>query len=149
MAWQTQMPKILIIEDDPATSKLLSELLARQGYKCATAAEAQGGLDIFYRWRPDLCIIDYLLPGKDGSSLCKEIKASKGGRDVAVILVSAVIKSPTNRLRMKNASDADQFLFKPINAKELLKSVEELVYVSPWVGSRLFGTTYDNTEFTF
>jgi two-component system OmpR family response regulator len=66
---------ILIVEDDPDIRQLVSDLMRRQGFGVETAEDATGMDAVLARTRPDLVILDLMLPGEDGLSICRRLRA--------------------------------------------------------------------------
>ncbi|MFW6314870.1 MAG: response regulator, partial [Desulfohalobiaceae bacterium] len=75
-------PKILIVEDEPDILNLLHFHMQSQGYESHTARDGESGLKIFQDLRPDLVILDIMLPGQSGLEVCKQIRSSPGGQEV-------------------------------------------------------------------
>src|SRR3972149_10392449 len=66
--------KVLIVEDEPKIIELLKLYLERESYQVVTAEDGKKGLELFQRERPDLIILDLMLPGMDGMEVCKNIR---------------------------------------------------------------------------
>ncbi|PIR96753.1 MAG: response regulator [Candidatus Doudnabacteria bacterium CG10_big_fil_rev_8_21_14_0_10_41_10] len=82
------MRSILIIEDDPTIQKALSEVMLSEGYKVYTSFEADGGLEKVANNKPDLILLDLILPGKSGFEFLKEIKNSPSTSSIPVVILS-------------------------------------------------------------
>ncbi len=118
--------KVLIIDDEPNLTYVVSRALAADGYECTASNDPEKGIELFYDLKPDLCIIDLIMPRIDGFKICKEIKSS-GDREAAVIIVSAVVKAPSNRMQIRRDSQADLFLGKPFTLEQLREAVAEVM----------------------
>ncbi len=94
------MKKILFIEDETTLQETLGERLKREGYEVVSAMDGETGLSLAYEGRPDLILLDILLPVKDGFEVLKEIKSDKRTKDIPVIIL-------TNR---KSAEDIEKVL---------------------------------------
>ena len=112
---------ILIVEDDQRTAQLLEELLATGPHQVTCASTGEDALDHLRRAPVDLVVLDVMLPGRDGYSICAEIRSFSAVR----ILMLSARGAPMDRvdgLRM----GADDYLAKPFHAQELLARVEAL-----------------------
>ena len=81
------MKKILFVEDEPSLQKAISEVLIQEGYEVATAADGEEGL-LKINEKPDLVLLDLILPKKDGFEVLKEMKANDSTKDVPVIVLT-------------------------------------------------------------
>lgn len=111
------MLPVLIIEDDRLVRKLLKKLLQPQGFEVVEATTGEEGLALISKVRPALILCDWNLPGIDGLSLCRTIKASPNWADIYFILLAAY-HSPEHHVKALD-SGADDFLAKPIEIEEL------------------------------
>ncbi|GAP95174.1 PP2C family protein-serine/threonine phosphatase [Leptolyngbya sp. NIES-2104] len=111
------MPPVLIIEDDRLVRKLLKKLLQPQGFEVVEATTGAEGLTLVSSVRPALILCDWSLPGIDGLSVCRTIKANPDWSDVYFILVAAY-SSPEHHVKALD-SGADDFLCKRIKIEEL------------------------------
>lgn len=80
--------KIMVIEDEPAILKALIEVLQMNGYEVASAANGEQGLNTIADFKPDMILLDLILPGKNGFEVLKEVKASPENSRVPVIILS-------------------------------------------------------------
>ena len=114
------MKKILIIDDDPDVITVLQLLLKKKGYEVATASnEDQAYQQVELFW-PDLIVLDVLLSGVDGRTICKKLKAAAKSQHIPIIMFSA------HPGAQKNMDDfgADDFLPKPFESNKLLERIE-------------------------
>ena len=80
------MPKeILIVDDEPAVVVPIQFLMEQQGYLVMVAERGEDALDLIYQYKPDLVILDILLPGIDGYEVCEIIRLDPNCRDVKII----------------------------------------------------------------
>jgi|YelNatPaOPRAMG01_1025707.scaffolds.fasta_scaffold12126_3 two-component system response regulator MprA len=114
--------RILIIEDDEAVLKILKRVLAYDGYQVDTALDGQSGLNLARDQRPDLVILDWMLPGMDGLEVCRRLRA--GGN--APILMLTAKDTIQDRVQGLDAG-ADDYLVKPPDMDELLARVRALL----------------------
>ncbi|MFZ5559209.1 MAG: response regulator [Patescibacteria group bacterium] len=80
--------KILFVEDEPSLQKAISEVLIQEGYKVLSASDGEEGLKITREEKPDLILLDLILPKKDGFEVLKELKADQELKDIPVIVLT-------------------------------------------------------------
>ena len=113
---------VLIVEDDPNIRELLQMYLEKDGYAVATAADGGQGLDKFRSIKPDLVLLDVMMPVMDGWAVCKAIRAEG---NTPVIMLTA--KGETDDKVMGLKSGADDYVTKPFEMKELLARIEAVL----------------------
>ncbi len=117
--------KIVVIDDDKVTLKLLTEILSRNGYETFGAHDGQEGLALV-KWEiPELVLTDLLIPILDGIGVCQKIKEDPDLIATKVIVMSA-LRNPL-LVREARAAGADDFLDKPIKTDVLLELVKRLI----------------------
>lgn len=118
--------KIVIIEDEKVTLRLLEHTLKQAGFEVFTACDGSSGLKIVRDHIPAIVISDILLPIVDGLELTKKIKEDPKLARIKIILMSAVYKSQAYRTYI-HESGADYFIEKPLDMKELLDYLKEIL----------------------
>lgn len=119
--------RVLIVEDDPINARVLADYLGAEGYETTVASSGPEGLAQFHAQRPDLAIVDVLLPRKNGFEVCFEIRRSAQGGQTPVLLMSAVYHDRQHAEHMRAALAAEAFLLKPFDLDVLLRSVQRLI----------------------
>lgn len=122
--------KILIVDDDPDFSEATKAILESSGYKVLVASDAEEGLDKAKIDRPDLIILDVILPDKEGFSICRELKEAPETVDIPVLILTSITdKADKNNYAQKIAKNhkADGFLSKPVEKDELLSKLDDLL----------------------
>jgi PleD family two-component response regulator len=114
-------PRVLIADDNPQGLELLEAYLSETDYHLETAADGEETLRKVHAWRPDLILLDVMMPKISGFEVCKRLRADPATRDVAVLMVTA-LDQPSDIDRAVEAGTND-FLTKPINKTELLLRV--------------------------
>ena len=116
---------VLVVDDAPANVELLKNLLTREGYVVFTAFNGEQALEMVARERPDLVLMDVVMPKLSGYEVCQRIKQDKATRLTPVVLTTA-LQQREDRLQGINAG-ADDFLTKPVDVHELKARVHSLV----------------------
>jgi two-component system OmpR family response regulator len=115
--------RILVVEDDPTLASFVSAALREAGYATDVAADGASGLDMAVRLRPDLVIVDIMLPGLDGFSLIEAVR--RQNLTMPVIILSAK-RSVDDRLRGLRIG-GDDYLMKPFAMAELVARVQAVL----------------------
>jgi putative two-component system response regulator len=116
---------VLVVDDVPANVKLFKSLLTREGYVVLTASSGEQALEIVARERPDLVLMDVVMPNLDGYEVCERIKQDKATRLTPVVLITA-LQQREDRIQGINVG-ADDFLTKPVDVHELKARARSLV----------------------
>ena len=115
---------ILIVDDDPEIRAMVGEYLTRQGLKASGAADGREMRRVLASERIDLVVLDLMLPGEDGLSLCRELRAP--GRPALPVLVLSARSDEADRI-LGLELGADDYLTKPFAARELLARVNSVL----------------------
>jgi PleD family two-component response regulator len=118
-------PRVLIADDNPQGAELLEAYLGDEDYDLRMAADGEQTLKALAEWRPDLVLLDIMMPKISGFEVCKRLRANADLRDVAVLMITA-LDQPADIERAVEAG-TDEFLSKPINKNELLLRVRSLL----------------------
>jgi two-component system OmpR family response regulator len=113
---------LLIVEDDPVIRQLVGDLMTREGFAVETAEDAAGMDAILARTRPDLIILDLMLPGEDGLSICRRLRT----HDSLPILMLTAKSDEIDRV-VGLELGADDYLVKPFGPRELLARVRTIL----------------------
>ncbi len=108
---------ILVVEDDPAFSKLMQKRLMAHGYEVLLARDGLEGLEFCRLHRPDLVLSDWMMPKMNGVDLCEEIRKTKGLENTYIILISS--KADTGERVRGFDAGADDYLVKNCDPEEL------------------------------
>jgi two-component system OmpR family response regulator len=118
--------RLLVVDDDHEIRSLLSTLLSSRGYKVKTARDEREMRHILRSSRIDLVILDIMLPGKDGLTICRELRASQS---IPIIMLTAR-GDPTDRV-VGLEIGADDYLPKPFDVRELEARIKAVLRRSP------------------
>ena len=118
--------RILVVDDKPDVRHLLSAMLRVQGYEVWEASTGRRGLQMTRRTRPDLLLLDVVMPDLSGIEVCGEIKADARLSDVFVVLVSGQATSSAEMVRGL-AAGADEYIAKPVDSAEFLARIRTIV----------------------
>jgi len=119
------MPLIVIIEDEPDILELLGYTLRREGFDVMTSSSGETGLNLVRKQKPDLVLLDLMLPQKDGLEVCRELKASENTKHIPIIMVSA--KSEESDIVLGLGMNADDYICKPFSPRELVARVRTVL----------------------
>ncbi|GAB2444656.1 two-component system response regulator MtrA [Nocardioides hungaricus] len=110
--------RILVVDDDAALAEMLTIVLRQEGFESRMVTHGDLAMDEFRDYRPDLVLLDLMLPGKDGIDVCKEIRAESG---VPIVMLTA--KGDTIDVVVGLESGADDYVVKPFKPKELIARI--------------------------
>lgn len=113
---------VLLIEDDPDIRRLVAELLAREGFAVEQAGDAPAADAVLQRLRPDIVVLDLMLPGEDGLSICRRLRQ---GDAIPILMLSAKADDIDRVVGLEMG--ADDYLVKPFNPRELLARVRAIL----------------------
>jgi len=119
--------KVLVVDDTPQNVKLLADVLGAKGFVAITAFSGEEGLAKVAAERPDLVLLDVMMPGISGYDVCRRLRADPATALLPVVLVTSL---DPHEERVKGIeAGADDFLSKPIHQPELLARVRSLLRV--------------------
>ncbi len=121
---------ILIVDDDPDLVETVSMMLESKGYEAGKAYDGIEGEEAIKKRRPDVLILDVMMPRKNGYQLCNELKSNKWTQDIPIVLLTAVGEAvPTTSYSHAEgmSTEADDYIPKPVDAKTLVEAVERLL----------------------
>ena len=120
------MPKeILIVDDEPDVVVAIQFLMEQQGYLVMIAERGEDALDLIYHYKPDLVILDIMLPGIDGFEVCEIVRLDPNYRDVKIMFLTA--RGREVNIAKGLALGADAYITKPYSNDELVAKVKELL----------------------
>lgn len=116
------MPKILVVDDEEHIVELVRFNLEREGYQVITAGDGTAAMELARSQRPDLILLDVMLPGQDGLAVCRALHQDTETRHIPVIMISARGEELDKILGLEMG--ADDYVTKPFSPRELLARVK-------------------------
>jgi len=117
--------QIVIVEDEPDILDVLSYNLKREGFAVASAQNGALCLELIQRIKPDLVLLDLMLPGMDGLDVCRHLKSNSATKPIPVIMVTA--KGEESDVVLGLGIGADDYIAKPFSPKELIARVKAVL----------------------
>ena len=115
--------KILVIDDDPAFVRLVERTLTQKGYEVLNASSGGEGLRLLFAHRPDMVLLDVVMPGMDGCQTCSRIRDIS---DIPIIMLTGHEKTEDDIVRGLDYG-ADEYVIKPVGSKELVARVRAVM----------------------
>jgi DNA-binding response OmpR family regulator len=123
---ESQAKRVVCIEDEPEMIDLVRLILGRKGYEVIGANGGVEGLEAVRREKPDLVLLDLMMPDMDGWEVYQQIKADEALRHIPVVVVTAKAQSIDKVLGLHIAK-VDDYITKPFGPQELLESVSKIL----------------------
>ncbi|ETX14107.1 chemotaxis protein CheY [Roseivivax halodurans JCM 10272] len=120
--------EILLIEDEPNIIEAISFILSRDGWRVRTHSNGVDAAEKVRSLRPDVVILDVMLPGRSGYDILRELRSSPEFRDLPIMMLTA--RGQTRDREMAEQSGVSRFMTKPFSNSEMLEAVRALVPVS-------------------
>lgn len=117
--------KIIVVEDEPDLVDVVTYNLEREGYSVRASKRGDEGLNLIRSEVPDLVLLDLMLPGMDGLSICRQMKSDSSMREIPIIIASA--KGEESDVVIGLEMGADDYLAKPFSPRELLARIRAVL----------------------
>ena len=121
--------KILVADDEPNIVISIEYLMKREGYTVLVARDGQEALDMIARDRPDLVLLDVMMPKKSGFEVCQAVRASEELQATKILMLTA--KGRDTDLAKGLALGADAYMTKPFSTRELVQKVADMLAAQP------------------
>jgi CheY-like chemotaxis protein len=121
---------VLVVDDDPDVVEAVSMKLESRNYRVAKAYDGVEAWNCIREEKPDLVILDVMMPRKDGYAVCEEIKNDPAFSDIMVVLLTAVGSAVTSTHYSHDSgkrTQADEYIPKPVDLDQLMEVVDELL----------------------
>jgi len=129
------MQRILIVDDDREIVRLVRAYLEKAGYSVLTAFDGESALHVLRRERPDLLVLDLMLPDRDGWDLTRLIRADKSLAETPIIMLTARVEDSDKIIGLEIG--ADDYITKPFNPREVVARVRALLRRSQYGNAAL------------
>jgi DNA-binding response OmpR family regulator len=116
---------VLIADDEPNIVISLEFLMKREGWRVSIARDGDAALEFIRRERPDLVLLDVMMPGRSGFEVCQAVRGDEALAAVKIVMLSA--KGRETDLAKGSALGADAYMTKPFSTRELADKVRELL----------------------
>jgi len=116
---------IVVIEDEADIAEVIEYSLSREGFETSASLNGQEGLQFVQSVRPDLVLLDLMLPGLDGIEICRELKSDASTKSIPIIMVTA--KGDESDIVLGLSMGADDYVTKPFSPKELIARVKAVL----------------------
>lgn len=120
---------VLVVDDSPTAQRLIRLAVEAGGYRVLTASDGDEAIDVAQRERPDLVVLDIILPKKNGFQVCRHLKALPETSGIKVVLLSS--KSHEMDILWGKRQGADGYLTKPFESEQLLACIESALQAEP------------------
>lgn len=117
--------KILVVEDEESLLKLESILLTSRGYDVRGVSNGQAALDAIAEEKPDLILLDIMLPEIDGFEVCRRVKADAATRDIPVVMLTA--KKTRDDMARGEKAGADWYITKPFKSAMVIDTIQRFL----------------------
>jgi len=117
---------VLVVDDDPDLVETIGIMLESKGFEVGKAYDGVEAEEAVKKRRPDLVILDVMMPRKDGYQLCKELKQDSATKGIPIIMLTAVgdaVPTTTYTHREGMSMEAEDYIEKPVDTKKLLETV--------------------------
>lgn len=116
------LPSILVVDDNEDNANIIRDYLEARGYPITVAYDGDEAMSMFESVKPSIVLLDVMMPGRDGWQVCREMKASPYGRQIRVIMVTALQDWMDKRQALETG--ADDYVEKPFELAKLASVVE-------------------------
>src|SRR3989339_934214 len=123
------MAKILIVDDDNQIITFIKFILEKNSYSVVTANSGLQGLEVIHKEKPDLVLLDVMMPGLDGYEVCRRIKTNPETEHTPVIMLTALGMGEDFEKAVENG--ANWYIVKPFKPQHLLQRIEFLLKIPP------------------
>ena len=120
-------PTVLVVDFDPCATERVRHALNAAGYRVEVAGDGLSGIETFHRVKPDLVLIEALLPKKSGFEVCQELKTTPLGQRTPILIVTAFYKGNKYRMQGLHIYGCDEYVERPIAHAQLIATCERFL----------------------
>jgi twitching motility two-component system response regulator PilH len=117
--------RILIVEDSPTIRRHIHSLLEARGHRLLCAADGEEALQKAIHGKPDLLVLDVILPKKNGFQVCRQLKTAPATADIRILMLTSKTQDSDRFWGLKQGADA--YLTKPFDDRDLIASIDALL----------------------
>ncbi len=122
----TRRPIILVVDDEPHLRTGLRRILNEEGYETMTAADGETALGLAKKKKPDIVLLDIMMPGMDGHEVCRKLREITAEAQIIYLTAKA---EPSGLLHEKYPrGEADAFIAKPATSKRIISKIESMLH---------------------
>ena len=132
-------PKILVVEDFPGDQRMITMALEREPYEVITAVDGKEGVEKAKKEKPDVIIMDIMMPEEDGLEACKELKTDPECSNIPIIVHTSIQDSPIILREIQKTTGspyADAYIDKPCDPNALLETVKRFINLSKFINNK-------------
>ncbi len=119
------MKKILVVDDQPAITSALNDLLSNSNFVVEIASNGQMAIDLAKEKKPDLILMDIMMPIKTGIEATRELRAEKDFKEIPIIFITA--RGQAGDEKTAREAGGSGFIYKPFSPKKILQTVQEIL----------------------
>ena len=119
------MPRILIVDDEPNIVLALEMLMKREGYEIRTVGDGEKAVEAAGTFRPDLILLDVMMPRMDGYEVCQRIRSDDSLKGIFIVMLTAKGREVEKEKGL--ALGADLYITKPFSTREVVHKVKEML----------------------
>lgn len=119
------MPRILIVDDEPNIVLALELLMKREGYETRSVGDGERAVEAAEVFRPDLILLDVMMPRLDGYEVCQRIRSDAALKDISIVMLTAKGREVEREKGL--ALGADLYITKPFSTREVVRKVKEML----------------------
>lgn len=123
------MPRILIVDDEPNIVLALELLMRREGYEIRSVNDGEKAVEAAADFRPDLILLDVMLPRMDGFEVCQLIRGDASLKDISIVMLTAKGRDVEREKGL--ALGADHYVTKPFSTRDVVRKVREILAARP------------------
>jgi two-component system, OmpR family, alkaline phosphatase synthesis response regulator PhoP len=116
------MPRVLVVEDEPENRLLLQVILSTEGYQVTEAEDGRAALDAVQRERPDIILLDVMMPGMNGYAVLEQLRADPATASLPVIMLTALASG--GNMQRAVEMGAQGYITKPFEPADLVQAIE-------------------------
>lgn len=117
------MSKVLVVDDNRTYLEAISSLLSESGLEVSTAMDGVEAMDIIRQQKPDVVVLDIVMPGMNGYEVCREVKKDESTKHIRIVVCST--KDQVFDIEWAKSNQADAYVTKPFKPQELLATIKQ------------------------